>query len=453
MQLAIDSSTDNASLALVGGSSVVFELTWHCRENHSVELLSRLDDLMRRQGLDSKSLDAVFVAIGPGSFNGIRVGVTTAKSLAFSLGIPVVGISTLSVEALPHAYYGLPVCAVMGAGRGEIAAATYQMRDGEWQLLLPERITTIDKLVRETTEKTVFSGEYITAVQEELKSKLGEKAVIPSPAGLLRRAAYLAELGNRELRAGKQDNPAALQPLYLRRPAITEPKKPGKMPGRALKAVIFDMDGVIVDSGDCHYEAWRQVFEKRGIIFGRDDFNRVFGLRKDAIIKEFIANPSDSELKAVSKEEDELFRKLAGSRVFALPGAKNLMEDLKESGFKIALGSSGTEENVRFILKTLKIEQFFDAVTYGLEVKESKPSPELFLLAAKKLGLPPENCIVIEDAIVGIIAAKRGGMRAVAITTTNSKEAFEKAELKPDLIIDSLEEITIAGLEKLFEKD
>ncbi len=218
---------NNASLALVDGNMLVFELTWQCRQNHTVELLPRLGDLLRRQGLTQKCLDAVFVALGPGSFNGIRVGISTAKSLAFSLGIPIIGISTLSIEGYQQSLCGLPVCAIMNAGRGEIATATYQVQNGEWQRLLPERTTTLDNLIQEITAKTVFCGEHITLIEEELKSRLGEKAVIPSPAARIRRAAYLAELGNRELGAGSTDNPATLQPIYLRRPAITTPKKPG----------------------------------------------------------------------------------------------------------------------------------------------------------------------------------------------------------------------------------
>lgn len=225
MQLAIDTSTDNASIALVHGDSAIFELTWKCGQNHTVELLPRLSFLLEQHKIEVKEIDAVFVALGPGSFNGIRVGLSTAKGLAVSLGVPVIGVSTLSIQAYSHSLTGLPVCAIFNAGRGEIATATYEMKDGKWNQLTPERITTLDALIQETSNKAVFCGDYIPEIEGQLKSALGEKAVIPEPSANLRRAVYLAELGNLELKAGKPQNPATLQPIYLRRPAITAPRK------------------------------------------------------------------------------------------------------------------------------------------------------------------------------------------------------------------------------------
>ena len=112
MQLAIDTSTDNTSLALVDEETVLFELTWRSRQNHTVELLPHLDYLLKQHHLDIKSISAVIVALGPGSFNGLRVGISTAKGLAMSLDIPLIGISTLSAEAYPQAVTGLPICPI-----------------------------------------------------------------------------------------------------------------------------------------------------------------------------------------------------------------------------------------------------------------------------------------------------------------------------------------------------
>lgn len=132
MQLAIDTSTENASIAMAQGSAVIFELTWKCGQNHTAQLLPRLSFLLERHKIDMKALDAIFVALGPGSFNGIRVGLSTAKGFAVSLAIPVIGISTLSAQAYPHSLTGLPICAIFNAGRGEVATATYEVRDGNW---------------------------------------------------------------------------------------------------------------------------------------------------------------------------------------------------------------------------------------------------------------------------------------------------------------------------------
>lgn len=222
MQLAIDTSTDTASIALVRDGELLAELTWHSKQNHTSELLSHLSHLLDSTGI--QSVNCVFVARGPGSFNGLRVGVSTAKGLAFSLGIPIVGLSTLEVDAYQHAETGLPICPVLNAGRDEIVTAIYQMKRDRWHQLSPEHITTVDALCSQITARTVFCGEFVPAVAPRLRKNLGGKAVISSPAARWRRAGFLAELGQRRLETGDNDNPATLQPIYLRRPPITERK-------------------------------------------------------------------------------------------------------------------------------------------------------------------------------------------------------------------------------------
>ena len=224
MQIAIDTSTDTASLALVQDGEVLAELTWRCGRNHSVELLPRLTHLLNQIGANLQSVSCIIVAKGPGSYNGLRVGISTAKGLAFSLGIPIVGIGTLEVEAYPHAATGLPICPILNAGRGEIAAAIYQKKGNRWCRLIAEHITTVENLCSEITTRTVFCGELAPPVITQMRKQLKQRAVIPPPAARLRRAGFLAELGHQRLKAGNYDNPATLQPVYLRRPAITEPK-------------------------------------------------------------------------------------------------------------------------------------------------------------------------------------------------------------------------------------
>ncbi len=222
MQLAIDTSTDSASLALVQEGKVLAESTWRCGQNHSVELLPRLAHLLNETKVGLKSISCVIVAKGPGSFNGLRVGISTAKGLAFSLGIPIIGISSLELEAYQHAETGLPICPIFNAGRGEIATALYQKKDNKWCQLAPEHITTVDALCSEITSKTIFCGEYVPLIASQLRKKLKQRAVIAPDQ--LRRASLLAELAKPRLEAGDYDHPATLQPLYLRRPAITQPK-------------------------------------------------------------------------------------------------------------------------------------------------------------------------------------------------------------------------------------
>jgi tRNA threonylcarbamoyl adenosine modification protein YeaZ len=222
MLLTIDTSTDNASIALVHGDESPTELNWRCEQNHTVELLPHLARLLDEARVDIKSISGVIVAKGPGSFNGLRAGISTAKGLAFSLGIPIIGISGLEVAAYQHAETGLPICPILNAGRGEIATAIYQKKDNRWCQLVVEHITTVDALCSAITTKTIFCGEFVPQVANELKKQLREKAIVATAE--LPRARLLAELGKQRLEAGDCDHSTTLQPLYLRRPAITQPK-------------------------------------------------------------------------------------------------------------------------------------------------------------------------------------------------------------------------------------
>jgi len=221
MELAIDTSTDTASIALSSQGGIVTELTWHAGQNHTTELMPNLICILEQAKLNLKDINGVIVAKGPGSFNGLRVGMSTAKGLALALNIPVVGISTLEVEASPYAATTLPICPIQNAGRGEIATALFQTKRGKWRRVVEEHITTIEKLITEIKGPTIFCGEMQQAVMLQLEEKLGRKARIIKGSAGLRRAGCLAELGWRRLEAGDFDHSPTLEPLYLRRPAIT----------------------------------------------------------------------------------------------------------------------------------------------------------------------------------------------------------------------------------------
>ncbi len=221
MELAIDTSTETASIALSSEGVVVAELTWNAGQNHTAELVPNLIHLLHQARSDLKDIDGLIVAKGPGSFNGLRVGMSVAKGLAFALSAPLVGISTLEVEAWPHAATALPICPILNAGRGEIATAIFQVRRRKWRRLLEEHITTLDGLLPEIKGRTIFCGKIPDEVLSRLRERLGNKALLSEGAGVPRRAGYLAELGWKRLREGDFDHSPTLQPLYLRRPAIT----------------------------------------------------------------------------------------------------------------------------------------------------------------------------------------------------------------------------------------
>ncbi len=215
------------------------------------------------------------------------------------------------------------------------------------------------------------------------------------------------------------------------------------------KAVIWDMDGIIVDTAQYHLKGWQIVFGERGVNYTEEDYRRNTGKRSDSIIKNILGREiAQGEIATIIREKDETFRQLTRQNIRPFPGVLKLITSLKEHGFKIAIASSAPMENIQLVTQSLKIHNRFDAIISGWEVTKGKPDPQTFLLAAEKLGVEAEDCIVIEDAISGVTASKRANMRCIAVTNTTSREELREA----DLIIDTLEEITIDDLERLLNQ-
>ena len=184
MELAIDTSTEVAGIALSSQGEIIAELTWHAGQNHTTELIPNLICILEQTKLHLEDINGVIVARGPGSFNGLRVGMSFAKGLALSLNIPIVGISTLEVEAFPYAFTALPVCPIQNAGRGEIATALFQAKRGIWCRLVEEHITPVEALLPELKRRTIFCGEITQDVALQLEEKLGRKALIIKGAAI-----------------------------------------------------------------------------------------------------------------------------------------------------------------------------------------------------------------------------------------------------------------------------
>lgn len=225
MELSIDTSTNWGGVALSREGDLVAELTWNVGQNHTLELLPAIKRVLQTAKTDIKNLSAVFVAKGPGSYNGLRAGISSAKGLVVALNIPLAAVSTLEIEAYAFAFTDLPLCPLHDAGRGEIAAALYRS-DGSWQCIREAYLTTIENLAADTGLKTLFCGEIPEQYITQLKEALGDKAIIPEMLDCRRRPSCLAALGWQRLKAGSADDPATLQPIYLRQPPITKSKKP-----------------------------------------------------------------------------------------------------------------------------------------------------------------------------------------------------------------------------------
>jgi len=229
VELAIDTATDTASVAISREGKPLAEISWLAGQNHTVNLMPNALHLFKLIGKELNKIDAVFVSLGPGSYNGLRAGLSAAKGLALSLDIRLIGIGTLEIEAYPYADAGLPICVIHNIGRGEIASATYRMSNAGWQKVIEEHITTLDALCKTIDTKTIICGQFAAFPANQLDpaqliaERLGDTAVIRETT--LRRAGVLAELGWRRLERGEGDDIATLQPLYLRRPAITKPRE------------------------------------------------------------------------------------------------------------------------------------------------------------------------------------------------------------------------------------
>ncbi|MFX1389444.1 MAG: HAD family hydrolase [Promethearchaeota archaeon] len=214
--------------------------------------------------------------------------------------------------------------------------------------------------------------------------------------------------------------------------------------------VIFDMDGVLADTGPIHFESWVKLAEEIGVIFTRRMFEQTFGQQSPTITRKIVGSDvKDSLIKKWADLKESYYRELVKNKLKLLPGVLNILKELQVYDFKIALGSSGPFDNVSFLLAKLNIKQFFNTIITAEDVKRGKPEPDVFLAAAKSLNLKPKNCIVIEDAPVGIDAARAAGMLCIALTTTHKKEELDGAQL----IIKDLSEISVKDIIILFKKN
>jgi beta-phosphoglucomutase family hydrolase len=214
-----------------------------------------------------------------------------------------------------------------------------------------------------------------------------------------------------------------------------------------LEAVLWDLDGVIADTAVYHYKAWVDVFGKMGKTFTEEQFMGHFGQRHDTIIHSVLGDVPEDKFDAITEEKQENYRRRVAENIKPMPGAIELIKSLRQNGIKTAIASSAPPENVDIIVRGLGIEGCFDAYARGTEVAEGKPSPLVFLLAAEKLGVRPASCVVIEDAIAGVTAAKNAGMKCIAVTNSHPAEKLKEA----DLIVDTLEKVGVGDIERLFD--
>jgi tRNA threonylcarbamoyladenosine biosynthesis protein TsaB len=216
--LAVDTSTPQIGLALYNGAQVLAESLWTSKARHTVELAPAVVEMLTHTGVKMDEIKALAVAIGPGSFTSLRVGLSFIKGLAFAQTLPTVGINTLDVVAASQSATRLPLACLLPAGRGHLALGWYRVKNNEWQAMGGPVIVTAEALAASVERDSVICGDLTAAERQILKKN--EHLRLVSPALSTRRPAILAELAYTRWQAGRVDNVSTLAPLYLH---IAEP--------------------------------------------------------------------------------------------------------------------------------------------------------------------------------------------------------------------------------------
>ena len=216
------------------------------------------------------------------------------------------------------------------------------------------------------------------------------------------------------------------------------------------RGVIFDMDGVIVDSGPAHLASWKRLAAEHGLEVTDEQFAETFGRPSREIIRlRWGEDLSDDDVRRFDDRKEEIYRQIIRGNVPVMPGAVALIRALHADGWLLGIGSSGPPGNVELVVEELGLASLLAATTNAADVSRGKPDPEVFLIAADRMGVAPARCVVIEDAGHGVEAAHRAGMKAVALTSTHPADAFKTA----DRVVSRLDELTPSDLRRLIESD
>lgn len=213
------------------------------------------------------------------------------------------------------------------------------------------------------------------------------------------------------------------------------------------EAVLWDMDGVLADTSPLHFTTWELALNEQGIPFDREKFHLIYGLKNHDLLPYLAGKPLEPQwVERIAAQKELAFRQALRGNLFPLPGVVDWLQRFHSRGCKQAIASSAPPENVEALVDELKIRPYFDALVTPGDLP-GKPNPDVFLLAASLLKATPLNCLVIEDSIPGIEAARRANMRCLAVTTTNPPEALSGA----DIIVETMAQLTEERVRSLFQ--
>jgi beta-phosphoglucomutase len=218
----------------------------------------------------------------------------------------------------------------------------------------------------------------------------------------------------------------------------------------AGSGVIFDVDGVLVDSYQAHYRSWQLLCRERQWAMSQQQFVATFGRTSREIISELWGGEltSADSVQEIDDRKEALYREILKESFPVMDGAAALIDQLYAAGFRLVVGSSGPPENVHLVLDRLERRECFCGVVTGVDVQRGKPDPQVFLLGAERIGLAPAQCVVFEDAPAGVAAAHAAGMQCVAVVSTGRmRSELQKAEL----VVDSLLEVDTEIVRRLVE--
>lgn len=208
-------------------------------------------------------------------------------------------------------------------------------------------------------------------------------------------------------------------------------------------AVIWDVDGTLVDTAEMHFAAWVRLAGEMGQPFSRDDFTATFGRRNPEIIRYLFRQEfTDAQVRDIGERKENYYRAAAEAGVRLLPGVRELLAGLHARGVRQAVGSSAPRDNLDLILRITDSRQYFEAVVGMEDTQRGKPDPQVFLVAADKVAVPPGRCVVFEDAVAGVEAARAGGMKCVAVTFVGHHPAETLRAAGADRVVTCFSEVS-----------